>query len=248
LSLTFLLSFFIHKVHKDTKLDKYIRTDCQFFHPSNDKVDTYFGARNGLYNKKHKPVKKDNKNFNTATHGQEILTTRCNSDNKIINPTELNNINSSRELNTERDKNINKADNLILDENKTDSNAPKPNEDIVLYNNFAKEEGTIQKTTPENNSKEEVKKLNPITLRDYDCLTSKDIPIYDLRPISTVIKDRIYNYHRLLSVINKQSIMDPVIIRSTKLLFHTCSNFAFSALCFTDSYIDKRRASTSMVK
>jgi hypothetical protein len=243
------LAFIIYKVHKDTKLEKYIRTDCQFFDPSNDKVETYFGARNRLYNKKQLPIKSENKESNTASHGQEILAIRRNSENKFINPTELNDINSSRELNTEReDKNINKADDLILVENKTDSNAPKPNEDIVLYNNFAKDECTVQKTTPENNFKEEVKKLNPITLRDYECLLSKDIPIYDLRPISTFIKDQIYSHHRLLSVINKQSIMDPVIIRSTKLLFHTCSNFAFSALCFTDSYIDKRGANTSMVK
>jgi hypothetical protein len=243
------MAFIIYKVHKDTKFEKYIRTDCQFFDSSNDKFETYFGSRNALYNKKQLPVKTDNKESNTPIHGQEVLAIRRNSENKFINPTELNDINSSRELNTEReDKNINKADDLILDENKTDSNAPRPNEDIVLYNNFAKEEGTDQKVIPENNSKEEVKKLNPITLRDYECLLSKDIHIYDLRPVSTVIKDQIYNHHRLLSVINKQSIMDPVIIRSTKLLFHTCSNFAFSALCFTDSYIDKRGANTSLVK
>jgi hypothetical protein len=242
------LAFFIFKVHKDNKLEKYIRTDCQFFDPLNDKVETYFGARNALYNKKQLPEKTVSKESNTAIHGQEVLTIRRNSESKFTSPTELNDINSSRELNTERDdKKINKAEDLILDENKTDSNAPRPNEDIVLYNNFAKEEDGNQKATPENNIKEEIKKLNPITLRDYQCLMSKDIPIYDLRPISTVIKDQIYSHHRLLSVIYKQSIMDPVIIRSTKLLFHTCSNFAFSALCFTDSYIDKHGESTSMV-
>jgi hypothetical protein len=104
------LALFIFKIHKDTKIEKYIRTDCQFYDPLNDKVETYFGDRNALYNKKHVPVKTANKESNTAIHNQEMLTIRRNSENKFINPTELNDMNSSRELNTDReDKNISKS-------------------------------------------------------------------------------------------------------------------------------------------
>jgi hypothetical protein len=247
--LAFLIAFVLFKIHKDIKIDKYIRTDCQFFDHQNGKVKEYFGERNEAHNKKVLLNSVSGNQETKKTDNHEMTAIRRNSENKfVIN----NNINSSGEINTERglqDDNINNKDNhLVLDKNKTEETAPKATENVVLYNNFANEEAKDEKIIETNDSQEEIKKLNQITLRDYECLMPEYIPIHDLRPIGTYMKDEIFNNHRLLSVIFKQSIKDPVIIRSTKLLFHTCSNFAFSALCFTDSYIEEQAKDPSVVK
>jgi hypothetical protein len=234
----------LFRLHKDTTIDKYIRTDCQFFDSKKNTVSEYFGSRNDFYYKKSIKLKKQAKQESNKTPDRDTVVLRRNSEISL-NPTDTNNINSSRGLNTERKPNDsnkeNKENTLILVDNKNNENAPGNAEQ---HNNFigqeTKNENINTNIDDNRNNMETSVKLNPITLRDYECLIPEHIPIYDLRPSDTFIKDEIHNSHRLLSVIHKKSIIDPVIIRCTKLLFHTCSSFALSALCYTDYFIQKQ--------
>jgi hypothetical protein len=239
----------LFRLHKDTAIEEYIRTDCLFFDLKSNTVREYFGSRNDFYCKKYIKLKKQAKQESNKTPNRDAVALRRNSERSL--PNDGNNINSSRGLNTEREPNDSNKDNkeniLILVDNKNNENTAG---DDVWRNNFIGQETkneNVNTNIDENlNSRETSIKLNPITLRDFEYLIPEHIPIYDLRPSDTFIKDEIHNTHRLLSVIYKKSIIDPVIIRSTKLLFHTCSSFALSALCYTDYFIQKQAENKSV--
>jgi hypothetical protein len=214
--------------HKGATKDDLLRTDCMFFDKDTMTVERYFGKR---ANKKVYP--------NSPTH-------TLKSENNL-NKTAAD-IESSRELKDKHPLDINddiiKAKRLSLKDNEPLSRRTTGEQDMIIqHGNFTtsgkpeiKENIEIDNTQ----AREEELSNNYISLRDYTCLDAKDIPVYDLRPTGTYIKDEIYSRHRLLSVLLKSSIMDPVIIRSTKLVFHLSSCMASSALCFTDSEIDNR--------
>jgi DNA mismatch repair ATPase MutL len=265
---------------KDTKMEDYIRTDCKFFDPLVVTIQDYFGKRNELYKKQHpwdknydrqgsgdSPIKNDQmtKVKETNNNENENNDNNNNNDDDIPNTYADNvdsvsprkDLNTSRQLNEEHvsDKEVTKGEHLVLSDNVGEDGLKKSPVNVVLYNNFSKEE--TERTsegvtnTQDNNKQEEEAtpaQLNAITLRDYDCLIPKHIPIYDLRSTGRYMKDEIYNNHRLFSVVMKQSIMDPVIIRCTRLIFHISGCFASSALCFTDSYLEKRSESPMKVR
>src|SRR5690606_28479715 len=116
-------------------------------------------------------------------------------------------------------------------------------DDKKIVNNYMQESQKAplpNELVNETNTTDSNKKLNKITLKDYDSLELGEIIDYDHRSSLKYIKDDIIINHSLVSVLFKTSILDPVYIRSTRLVFQISMNFAFNAILFTDNYIDAR--------
>jgi hypothetical protein len=224
--------FLLFRFNKGIEKEKFIRTDCQFYEADKMTVEEYFAIRNDYY---MKGIMRPQNNIETpkTTEKDDINTTRELKETKEIkverrtSKTEKKDKPKFRELNELEEINDNKL--------KVENNPAPPNE-IILHGNFMETKNDTKTTIGLDNNN----KPNIITLKDYEALDSKYMPMYDLRPTHVYLRDEVFNKHRLFIVLTKQSIMDPVIIRSTKLMFHLSSSLASNALLFTDGYIEAR--------
>jgi hypothetical protein len=242
-SIALIGGFILFRCNKGVKKEEFIKTDCQFYEPGKMCIDEYFGKRNDFFIKGITRQEKESTEDKQKDNDVEMNTTRELKDDKNEDVKDrpvscenkethrLNEVNELEEINNDK---------LVIKENK-----PAPHNDIVLHDNFVSDgvssvsRSNSKKTTCTNLTQNKTI-LNRITLKDYLALEFKYVPTYDLRTTLVFLKDEVYNKHRLFSVIQKQSIMDPVIIRSTKLMFYLSSSFASSALLFTDGYIEER--------
>jgi hypothetical protein len=228
--------FILFRCNKSAKKEEFIRTDCQFYEPGKVVIEEYFGRRNDFFikgiSRPEKPITEDTKN----KEREDINTTRELKEDE--HPTENNIERGESRKETHKLKEVNELEDINMDNKLViKENKPAPSNDIILRDNFV--DNNSKKTSSTTLTPKE-EKLNIITIKDYLALEFKYVPTYDLRTAMVYIKDEVNNKHRLLSVLQKHSIMDPVIIRSTKLMFYLSSSLASSALLFTDGYIEDR--------
>jgi hypothetical protein len=205
----------------------------------------YFGKRNKFFNKA--VANRESVSTNTSLYVNKIKIAKKVDHNLRRNTiAEFKDINSTRELKEHEEINISED----IKNTKTTFSLnmfecpPTPKENVIKYNNYTSE----GETNRIDGGEAQQNKLNYITLQDYASLPLKEIPVFDLRSLNTYLKDEIYNNHRLLSLFLKHSKLDPIHIRSIKFIYHLSSSFAFSALCFTDTLIEKRSESEFKVK
>jgi hypothetical protein len=148
---------------------------------------------------------------------------------------------------------------LRLKENKVDESndiesqvKPEPDfSDIresknIGVNNFIEKEEVGTRRGSQNQFKKNDIKAN-ITIEDYHSLTLSESIKYDKRTFMTYLFDNIIEEHRLLSLIFKRSLFDPVFIRINELIFELSLSFSMNALLFSDQYVDARASSPNKV-
>jgi hypothetical protein len=220
----------LYRIHKETNLEEVKRTDCQYYDKAIMRPKEYFLAQvDGV-----KKVGGDE--LNSSRHLKE-------KEDPELNRQTTNDVLARRSTGHTRRPTL---ELMVLNNNL----AGKQNEETIDNNEHGDNEITIHPKQTGVKQTENIETVKPqeakphkITLRDYLSLEPKDIPMYDQRTASTFIKDEVYTKHRILSVLFKQSYMDPVIIRSTKLVFHMATCMVSSALCFTDKDIEERSTS-----
>jgi hypothetical protein len=234
----------LYKANEDTNYEEFVRTDCQFFDPQVDKVEDYFGKRNEIYNTNGMNLKELNSPERNVKNKNKLDETSGKNTSRELKDREdkTNNLNLYSKY-MRQNSSIELQEHHIIDTPVTDNKlVMKENEgvgtdNVVLQNNFVDSQNCDPVKAVNINSQKEMIK-NKITLRDYACLNPCYVPKYDLRTVGAYVKDEVFTKHRLLTVLKKRSILDPVIIRSTKLIFHLSSCLASSALLFTDDYIE----------
>jgi hypothetical protein len=126
----------------------------------------------------------------------------------------------------------------------------KPDNTVMYNNYFDKGGNNMNKSIDENPEKmnpelpSEI--LNKITLPDYNALDPSEIMVNDKRKMGRFFKDELTTYHKVFSIISKVSVLDPVFIRTTKLLFGLTMSFCLNAMLYSDIYITDR--TTNQVK
>jgi hypothetical protein len=160
---------------------------------------------------------------------------------------------TTRELKTETQtaaENENKI--LQLKENEIKAKAKADSKDnnnelTVKRNNFIIEEGSGNNKQNEQLPKVSSTNKKIISYEDYNCLKPEDL-IYDKRGYITILKETLKIEHSLLSLFFKKSFFEPPFLMLIKFTFEINTQFAFNALLFTDSYIEKRLDYPHMVK
>jgi hypothetical protein len=94
---------------------------------------------------------------------------------------------------------------------------------------------------------EPISKTKIITYEDYKLLKFDELD-FDRRTFSQFFKDFLIRRHSLISLIFKKSLFEPCFLKLFKLLFELNLQFAFCAILFSDSYIDKRLTYNITVK
>jgi hypothetical protein len=156
---------------------------------------------------------------------------------------------TTRELKTETQtaaENENKI--LQLKENEIKAKSDSDNNELtVKRNNFIAEEGSGGGI--ENQQLPKVSSTNKkiISYEDYNCLTPEDL-IYDKRGYITILKQTLKIEHSVFSLFFKKSFFEPPFLMLIKFTFEINTQFAYNALLFTDSYIEKRLDYPHMVK
>lgn len=102
---------------------------------------------------------------------------------------------------------------------------------IKIYNQTSKKEEDNQKKTPSKIIR---------TLKDYDSLSLEEQLKLDSRKSKDYFIEHLKYNHQILSLIYKKSLIDPLFLRYTLLLFAYSNEFTLNSLFFTDSYIDIR--------
>jgi hypothetical protein len=77
------------------------------------------------------------------------------------------------------------------------------------------------------------------TFKDYEELEPDQL-YYDERTFFQTFKDSIVREHSLLNLLFMKSLLEPAFLRIIKFIYTLSLQFAFSAVLFTDSYIEKR--------
>jgi hypothetical protein len=137
---------------------------------------------------------------------------------------------STRELKIEVTTKENKLQ--LKDNNFARENIPKVNNFIgIEINNIKDKDKEEEKKTP----------LKPkiISYCDYSLLKPNEL-FLDQRTFIQCIKDILIQKHSLISCLFKKSLLEPSFVRYIKLHFELNLQFAFSAVLFSDSYIEKR--------
>jgi hypothetical protein len=120
----------------------------------------------------------------------------------------------------------------------------------VIHNNYL-----VGEDQAGNNNSDESLSVNEdmaqkpvvITFHDYKSLKLYEFK-YDTRPFLKYLKCHLIEHHRILSIIFKKSLFDPVHLRVNKLIFELSMTFALSAILFSDTYIDGRANSDDNVR
>jgi hypothetical protein len=124
--------------------------------------------------------------------------------------------------------------------------ADQKTNEINIHNNFVDEVNTSRELQPTDNNFGNLNTttakppVNNIIMRDYEDLTLEERLVYDNRTLVKYLWDNIARRHQLISIMVKNSVIDPIYIRTTKLIFSFALIFGFNAILFTDSYIEAR--------
>jgi hypothetical protein len=123
-------------------------------------------------------------------------------------------------------------ENAVGGENKTTKNT-----NDVKVNNFI--EMDVKTCKEEKEKSRNLAKTKIISFEDYRALDPDDLD-YDRRTFMQCFKDLLIENHSIISLLFKRSLFEPCFMRYMKLLFELNMQFAFCAMLFTDSYIEKR--------
>jgi hypothetical protein len=107
----------------------------------------------------------------------------------------------------------------------------------VKVNNFI--ELDVKTCKEEKEKSRNLAKPKIISFEDYRALDPDDLD-YDRRTFMQCFKDLLIENHSIISLLFKRSLFEPCFMRYMKLLFELNMQFAFCAMLFTDSYIEKR--------
>jgi hypothetical protein len=266
------LMFFQNINPNMSKLNKYIQNDCRIFDKDTMKLDEYF--LNKKIVKKENPVVLENANgnpnpvgvalskLNRVYRSKSIAQVNINisenyskiilADNNNIANSNCANL-SQQDLQSKRDlesqeeglivannnfmkSKLNTTINLVLIEEK-DYKIDNKEEDNS-YNNKNNEIAEIDK-------KEST--IEEITEKDYKELTIQELLIYDKRAFKTYLKESIIKEHRIINIIFKRTIFQPLHIKLNKLIFELSIGLALNAIMYTANYIDKRATANDKV-
>jgi hypothetical protein len=119
---------------------------------------------------------------------------------------------------------------------------------VIVHNNFVE---TKQTTTNSNIHPVKEKRIqfnHEVTMADYESLYLSEQIIYDKRTFPKYLSDILVSRNQLASVFLKYSLVDPVHIRVTRLIFSYSLLFGINALFFTETYIDTLTTDQHKVK
>jgi hypothetical protein len=183
------------------------------------------------------------------TNSTQVNNASLTSNKKDSN---LEDVNSSRYLQDRAGIENERTNNLILKENvdkKTVENTESKtientdNNDVPIHNNFIRKNANIEVDTnnPETaNQYKPTPSIRIITMRDYESLTIEERFVYDNRPFFGYLKQNLIRTNLSFSLLYKESIIDPIHIRITKLVFSISLLFGTNAFFFSDYYIEQR--------
>jgi hypothetical protein len=169
------------------------------------------------------------------------------------------NINSSRQLNEERNEDVhnefnqNNNDLTVLAANKTQEIEFKRT-DIHIYNNRVYEKENVEQRPNEQYEAIQERviesdiKFTEITVRDYEPLTLEEKLKYDRRSSGTYFLDSLISRNVFLSVFLKYSSIDPLYIRIATFVNILSLIFGLNVMLFSEHYIEQRAESSSKVK
>jgi hypothetical protein len=254
-----------------SKLNKYIQNDCRIFEKDTMKLDEYFLNKkivniespeiienaNGDPNPVGVALSKVNRVFRSKSIAQFNINISENyskiilADNNVANSNYANlsqqEIQSKRDLESQEDglmannnfmkSKLNTTINLVqimeekgyrIDNKEEDNSSNNKNNEIVEID---KKELTIEE----------------ITEKDYKELTIQELLIYDKRSFKTYLKESIIKEHRIINIIFKRTIFQPLHIKLNKLVFELSIGLALNAIMYTANYIDKRATANDKV-
>jgi hypothetical protein len=193
-------------------------------------------------------VNKDNINLRRESTG-DFNTSRHLQDEKDIQALPNEDIKNQLKL---RENNLNDITNMDID--KTAEKGKNNVNDVQIHNNFVKKNASIDMAhqnfgiiNSDVNNIMAPQNITKITMRDYEALTIAERLQYDNRSLSEYIQNNLVRTNLLISIFAKHSIIDPIHIRVTKLIFLLSLIFGINAFLFTDRYIDKRAESYNKV-
>jgi hypothetical protein len=148
---------------------------------------------------------------------------------------------------------------LVLKENLEGENMPPPNNpnDIKLHNNFLNRTDETQSNNDEivRNEDNQNKNDNPqavfnykkVTYNDYLLLYPTELFDYDKRKFGKYFWDELVQYHSIIRIIFKRSLLEPSYVISLKVTFKINLIFALNAISLTDDMIENRANDPSRV-
>jgi hypothetical protein len=254
----------LNKLTQNNNLDNQPQKEVQNQHNHNQ----YPSNAHQYGNPQGNPRNNNNNNFNDNGNDINVINERNrNNNNEVGNLGNRNDVNTSRPFNRAdpmdnidgfdvagSGDNYNNGQRLQLKENKYN------NDNVIVKNNNyldntmenskngdVIDEDSQNNVIPPENLPTPFYGL-PITIHDYESLSSAEKLRYDKRPFGTYIKDEIFRRHILVSLIMKTSILDPPIVRVVKLVYYFNIVLSFNALFYTDDYIEWHAISTNKVK
>jgi hypothetical protein len=214
-------------------VDKLIYMDCKFYDPLKATAEEFFIRKvNNLYEKSDvnkpatalkvqpmtgRPLNEDIPESNTVDYGDNQMNLRENQFNIH-----------------EFDNNVVLNNFMLGDAGDRDYQARRP---------------SIQITNNNNSNENRLAELhkNPITLNDYESLSSRDAIKFDFRTLGGYMTDEITKRHIFFSLFIKHSIVDSSGIRVLKFIFTTHMLVGFNAFVITDDYIDALAMKQSVI-
>jgi hypothetical protein len=222
-----LLLTLLHR--RDMNLKEIIRQDCLIYNKETITLDEYF------HKIPPKPIDRRNDfDINSTRSLKDEALPPAKPNNEIL---QLNdNINNLESLDLHKFDNLNDPEFV--------NNKPKVNN----YVDKTIDEGGDNNVVITNEHPEVIKIYKGYSIKDYDTLNMKDLLKYENRSCFTIFWDNLILRHILFSIIFRHSLLEPVHIRASKLVFELFITLGFNAFLFTDNYIEFRALAPNRVR